>query len=79
MGSADVLAALGRGFGSLKILPVHGNAAAPAICVLVSAIKGGKAPTQIHAALMLNDAPAMPNERVAELLAGKGVLPLAVP
>jgi tRNA1(Val) A37 N6-methylase TrmN6 len=78
-GLAEVLAALDRGFGSLKILPVHGNAAAPAIRVLVSAVKGGKAPTQIHAALMLNDESAVPNKQVAELLAGKGVLPLAIP
>ena len=32
-------------FGSLAILPVHGDAKAPAIRVLVRAIKGGKAPT----------------------------------
>jgi tRNA1(Val) A37 N6-methylase TrmN6 len=44
-GLADVLAALDRGFGSLAILPVHGNAATPAIRILVRAIKGGRAPT----------------------------------
>src|ERR1700756_4476236 len=54
-GLAEVLAALDRGFGSLRILPVHGDAATPAIRVLIRAIKAGKAPTQIHAALMLND------------------------
>ncbi len=47
-GLAEVLAALGRGFGSLEILPIHGDAAAPAIRVMVRATKGGKAPTQIH-------------------------------
>ena len=78
-GLAEVLAALDRGFGSLKILPVHGAAATPAIRVLICATKGGKAPTQIHAALMLNDESAMPNKQVQELLAGKGVLPLALP
>jgi len=78
-GLAEVLAALDRGFGSLKILPVHGDAATPAIRVLVRATKGGKAPAQIHAALMLNDESAMPNKWVQELLAGKGVLPLALP
>ncbi len=55
MDSAEVLAALDRGFGSLAILPVHGDATAPAIRVLVRAIKGGRAPTQMHAALLLND------------------------
>ena len=78
-GLAEVLAALDRGFGSLAIQPVHGDAKAPAIRVLVRAVKGGKAPTQIHAALMLNDESAVPNKQVREILAGKGVLPLAIP
>ena len=78
-GLAEVLAALDRGFGSLKILPVHGEAATPAIRVLVCATKGGKAPAQIHAALVLNDESALPNKQVQEILAGKGVLPLAIP
>ena len=78
-GLAEVLAALDRGFGSLKILPVHGEAATPAIRVLISAVKGGKAPVQILAALVLNDESALPNKQVQEILAGKGVLPLAIP
>ena len=78
-GLAEVLAALDRGFGSLVILPVHGDAAKPAIRVLVRAVKGGKAPMQILAALMLNDESAVPNKRVQDILAGKGVLPLAIP
>ena len=51
----------------------------PAIRVLVRAIKGGKAPTRIHASLMLNDRSAMPNKQVQDILAGKGALPLATP
>ena len=78
-GLAEVLAALDRGFGSLDILPVHGEPATPAIRLLVRARKGGKAPTRMHAALMLNDQPSVPNKRVEEVLAGKGVLPLAMP
>jgi tRNA1(Val) A37 N6-methylase TrmN6 len=78
-GVAEVLTALDRGFGSLEILPVHGAAKTPAIRVLVRATKGGKAPTRIYAALMLNDESGAPNERVQEILAGKGVLPLAIP
>jgi tRNA1(Val) A37 N6-methylase TrmN6 len=78
-GLSEVLAALDRGFGSLAILPVHVDAASPAIRVLVRAIKGGKAPTQIHAALLLNDESAVPNKQVQDILAGKGVLPLAQP
>jgi tRNA1(Val) A37 N6-methylase TrmN6 len=73
------LAALDRGFGSLVVLPVHGNATMPAIRVLIRAIKGGRAPTQIHAALMLNDESALPNKQMQEILSGKGALPLAQP
>ena len=78
-GLTEVLAALERGFGSLDILPVHGDAATPAIRLLVRARKGGKAPTRIHAALMLNDQSSVPNMQVQDVLAGKGVLPLAIP
>jgi tRNA1(Val) A37 N6-methylase TrmN6 len=78
-GLAEVLAALDRGFGSLAILPVHGDAATPAIRLLVRALKGGKAPTRIHAALMLNDQSSTSNKRLQDVLAGNGVLPLAIP
>jgi tRNA1(Val) A37 N6-methylase TrmN6 len=78
-GLAEVLAALDRGFGSLAILPVHGNAATPAIRVLVRAIKGGRAPTALYPALLLNDESGVPNKQVAEILAGSGALPLAMP
>jgi tRNA1(Val) A37 N6-methylase TrmN6 len=77
-GLAEVLAALGRGFGSLVILPVHADANMPAIRVLIRAIKGGKAPTEVHAALMLKDESALPNKQVQDVLAGRGVLPLAL-
>jgi tRNA1(Val) A37 N6-methylase TrmN6 len=76
-GLAEVLAALGRGFGSLEILPVHGDVKMPAIRVLIRAIKGGRAPTRIHAAVVLNDESALPNKQLQDILAGKGVLPLA--
>ena len=75
---AEVLAALDRGFGSLAILPVHGDPATPAIRVLIRAIKGGRAPTQLHAGIMLNDESGMPNKQVQEILAGRGNLPLAM-
>lgn len=76
-GLAELLAALDRGFGSLAILPVHGDAASPAIRVLVRAIKGGKAPLRLHAALILNSEAATPNQQVQDILAGKRILPLA--
>jgi tRNA1(Val) A37 N6-methylase TrmN6 len=76
-GIGEVLAALDRGFGSIAILPVHGEAAKPAIRILIRAVKGGKAPIRIEAGLMLNDESSMPNKQVQDILAGKGVLPLA--
>jgi tRNA1(Val) A37 N6-methylase TrmN6 len=76
-GLGEVLAALDRGFGSLAILPVHGSVKMPAIRLLVRAVKGGRAPTQIHAALVLNDEQSRPNETLQEILDGKEALPLA--
>jgi tRNA1(Val) A37 N6-methylase TrmN6 len=78
-GLAEVLTALDRGFGSLAILPVHGDATSPAIRVLVRATKGGKAPIRLLRGLMLNDESAVPNKQIQDVLAGKGVLPLAIP
>jgi len=75
---AEVLAALDRGFGSLAILPVHSDPTAPAIRVLIRAVKAGRAPTQIYAGLMLNDESGVPNKQVEESLAGRGNLPLAM-
>jgi tRNA1(Val) A37 N6-methylase TrmN6 len=78
-GLAEVLVALGRGFGSLTILPVHGDARSPAIRILVRAVKGGKAPVRILAALVLNNEPGVSNKQVEDILSGKGVLPLPIP
>ncbi|UGY16619.1 methyltransferase [Bradyrhizobium septentrionale] len=76
-GIAEVLAALDRGFGSLEILPVHAEATSPAIRILVRAVKGGRAPARLHAALLLKEESGVPNKWVQEILAGKGELPLA--
>ena len=76
-GIADVLAALSRGFGSVSLLPVHGETAKPAIRVLVRAVKGGKAPTRILPGLMLNEQTRVPKEQVGEILAGRAALSLA--
>jgi tRNA1(Val) A37 N6-methylase TrmN6 len=78
-GLVEVLSALGRGFGSLELLPVHAEATEPAIRVLIRATKGGKAPLQMHAALVLNDESTLPNKQLQDVLAGREVLPLAVP
>jgi tRNA1(Val) A37 N6-methylase TrmN6 len=78
-GLGEVLTALERGFGSLKIQPVHSDAARSAIRLLIRAVKGGKAPTEILSAVVLNDESGVPNKKVAEILQGRGVLPLARP
>lgn len=76
-GIGEVLAALSRGFGSLAILPVHGEAGRPAIRVLVRAVKGGRAPTRLLPGLMLNDETSGPKNGVKDILEGRAVLPLA--
>lgn len=76
-GLAAVLAALDRGFGSLAILPVHGEVSTPAIRILVRAMKGGRAPAQILPGLLLKDESGLPNKQVQEVLAGNAALPLA--
>ncbi len=78
-GIAEVFSALDYGFGSLQVLPIHGEARGPANRILVRATKGGRAPTQIHPAVLLNDESGVPNKQVQEILAGKGSLPLANP
>jgi len=45
-GLAEVLAEIGSRFGSLEILPIHGDVTAPAIG-FDSRHQGGRAPTQI--------------------------------
>jgi tRNA1(Val) A37 N6-methylase TrmN6 len=78
-GLAEVLAALDRGFGSLMILPVHADGNSPAIRVLIRAVKGGRAPLQMQAALLLNDESGAPNRQVQNILAGQAILPLTLP
>lgn len=78
-GIADVLAALSRGFGSLAILPVHGEAGRPAIRVLVRAVKGGRAPTRLLSGLMLNDDSRVSKNEMTKILEGRAALPLVEP
>jgi tRNA1(Val) A37 N6-methylase TrmN6 len=78
-GLSEVLAALARGFGSPKILPVHGEAAKPAIRVLVRAVKGGRAPLHLYRGLVLNNESTLPKKQLDDVMAGVGLLPLAMP
>ncbi|MDB5502945.1 MAG: Methyltransferase [Tardiphaga sp.] len=76
-GIAEVLATLDRGFGSLMILPVHGDPAQPAIRIVVRAVKGGKAPAAICAGLALRDAAGAPDPYIQQVLSGQATLPWA--
>ncbi|MDN4988627.1 methyltransferase [Bradyrhizobium arachidis] len=78
-GLADVLTALSRGFGSVAVLPVHGEAGRPAIRVLIRAVKGGRAPLRLLPGLMLNNESGVPRKEVRNILEGRAVLPLAEP
>jgi tRNA1(Val) A37 N6-methylase TrmN6 len=78
-GIAEVLKVFDRGFGSLMILPVHADAASPAIRVLVRATKGGRAPACLLAGLVLNNEAGHPSLEAKTILAGEGLLPLAIP
>jgi len=50
-----VLAALGSRFGCIRILPIHSRAETPATRIIVTAIKGSRAPLQLRPALILHD------------------------
>jgi tRNA1(Val) A37 N6-methylase TrmN6 len=76
-GIAEVLATLDRGFGSLMILPVHGDPLQPAIRIVVRAVKGGKAPAAICAGLALRDAAGAPDPYIQQVLSAQATLPWA--
>ncbi len=76
-GIADVLAALDRGFGSLALMPVHGDVSAPAIRILVRAVKGGRAPAAIHPGIALRDAKGASDAHIQQILEGQTALPWA--
>lgn len=51
----DILAAFSPRFGAVRILPVHPRAGASAIRVIVSGIKGSRAPLALRAGFVLHD------------------------
>lgn len=52
---ATVLAALGRGFGAIAVLPLWPRAGMPARRVIVSAVAGSRAPLTLLPGLLLHD------------------------
>jgi tRNA1(Val) A37 N6-methylase TrmN6 len=72
---AEVLAALARGFGALDVLPLHPKPAAPAIRIIVRAVKGSRAPLTVQPGLVLNDDAGRPSEKIEQVLRGLEALP----
>lgn len=75
-GLSDILAALGRGFGGIAVLPVHPKSGAAAIRVLVQAEKGSAAPLRLLPGLVLNDAAGKPAAEADAVLRGERTLRL---
>jgi tRNA1(Val) A37 N6-methylase TrmN6 len=75
-GLGDVLAALGRGFGGISVLPVYPRAGAAAIRILVGATKGSRAPLTLLPGLTLNDEGGRPTADAEAVLRNTAALPL---
>lgn len=73
----DVLAALKPEFGALAVLPVLPRAGAPAIRVLVRAVKGGSGAMRDYPGLALNDGQAKPSAAAEAVLRGGETLAMA--
>jgi len=76
-GTGDVLAALGRGFGGIAILPVHPRSDTAAIRVLVRAVKGSAAPLALLPAFVLNGEAGRATRQAEAVLRGEEPLRLA--
>lgn len=76
-GVAAVLAALAGSFGATAILPVHPKPDAPAVRVLVQAVKGSRAPSTLLPGLVLADAAGKPTAAAEAVLRDGATLPLA--
>ena len=72
-GLADILTKLHRGFGGIRILPVHPDPTKPAIRVLVSAIKGSGAPMSIRRGLNLSDENGIASAEASAALDGQAI------
>jgi tRNA1(Val) A37 N6-methylase TrmN6 len=69
-GLADVLAALAAAFGAVSVLPIYPKPDAPAIRILVRAVKASRAPLAILPGLMLADAAGAPTLAAEAILRG---------
>ena len=73
----DVLAALKPEFGAVAVLPVLPRAGAPAVRVLVRAVKGGTGPMRDYPGLALNDELGKPSAAAEAVLRAGQTLVMA--
>lgn len=78
-GLREVLDVVASRFGAITLLPVHPKPAAPAIRVLLRAVKASRAPLQVLPGLLLAGADGRQSEAAEALLRGGATLPLADP
>ena len=76
-GLDEVLAAMAHGFGAPTVQPVHPRPDAPAIRVLVRAVKGARAPLALLPGLVLAGADGRPSDEAEAVLRHGAALPLA--
>jgi len=69
-GIGDVLAAIDERFGALAVLPIYPKPGAPAIRILVRAVKARRAPLTLGPALLLNGADGRPTVEAEAILRG---------
>jgi tRNA1(Val) A37 N6-methylase TrmN6 len=75
-GVTEVLTALASGFGAVSLLPVYGKPDAPAIRVVVHAVKASRAPLKLLPGLLLADARGKPTDAAEAVLRGGAPLHL---
>jgi len=74
----QLLAAFDRRFGALRILPLHPKAGEPAIRVIVSGIKGSRAPVSILPGVVLHEADGAPTPAATAILRHGNALDLGL-
>jgi tRNA1(Val) A37 N6-methylase TrmN6 len=76
-GLADALDALAKAFGAVVVLPVHPRPHAPAVRILLRAVKASRAPLTLLAGFTLADENGRPTPEAEEILRHGALLPLA--
>src|SRR5262249_24096119 len=76
-GLGHALDAIARRFGAVAVFPVHARRDAPAIRVLLRAIKSSRVPLRVLPGLVLADAAGRPTAEAEAVLRDHAALPLA--